>query len=89
MDTDVTIQTQTLMPSAVEALGQLFICGPVWDGDVVSKPGRSQLIQLGLAHRWEGWTTLTAEGLIAAVEWKLDPGANTLHQLWHRKQNRK
>jgi hypothetical protein len=40
-----------MRPSIREALGQLVIKGPVWDGDVVSKTARDELLYYGLASR--------------------------------------
>ena len=57
----------TLSSGAIDVLGQLFIAGPVWDGNLISKQGRSELVDKGLAERWEGWQWLTKEGIILAV----------------------
>jgi len=46
---------------------QLFVGGPTWDGNVISKSGRYELLRAGLAERWDGWTFLTEEGVMAAV----------------------
>lgn len=54
---------------AVECLGQLFTNGPTWDGNIVSKTGRGELIAAGLAFRTNGFASLTEEGLRLAVEW--------------------
>lgn len=51
----------------IESLGQLVRKGPVWDGDVISKEARRDLIELGLASRtmkagqW-GYTVATYRG---------------------------
>ena len=50
-----------------EVLMQLFVQGPTWDGNIVSKSERNALVVAGLAERWNGWNQLTAEGLEAAV----------------------
>lgn len=47
---------------------QLFRNGPTWDGDIIDKEGRSQLIREGLAFRVNGWTSLTQDGLEVAVD---------------------
>lgn len=39
-----------MTPSAIAVLKQLAL-KPVWDGDLVSKEGRTELIRLGLAKR--------------------------------------
>jgi hypothetical protein len=50
-----------------EVLMQLFVGGPTWDGNVVSKSDRDELLSAGLADRWEGWTFLTETGVKVAV----------------------
>jgi hypothetical protein len=56
-----------LAGSALDQLRQLVATGPVWDGDVISKSDRDELIRLGLATRvmvggaW-GWTAATYLG---------------------------
>lgn len=46
-----------------EVLLQLFTHGPVWDGNIVSKTGRSDLVSKGYADRYEGFSFLTALGV--------------------------
>lgn len=48
-------------------LEQLFFDGPTWDGNCTSKTGRDELVDLGLAVHWNGYCSLTAEGLMQAV----------------------
>lgn len=50
-----------------EALMQLFVQGPTWDGNLVSKEQRTALVVAGLAVQWDGWNFLTQEGVEAAV----------------------
>jgi hypothetical protein len=50
-----------------EVLMQLFVDGPTWDGNLISKEDRNCLVEAGLAVRWSGWNQLTEEGLEAAV----------------------
>jgi len=50
-----------------EVLMQLFVQGPTWDGNLVSKSERGALVEAGLADRWDGWNYLTQEGVEAAV----------------------
>ncbi len=57
-----------LSSSAIEVLGQLFVKGPTWDGNIVSKAGRGELCQAGLAFHAYGWASLTAEGIRTAIE---------------------
>lgn len=62
--------TKGISPSAKEVLGQLFMNGPTWDGNVASKNGRGELIRAGLAFHENGFASLTPEGLRVAIEWK-------------------
>lgn len=50
-----------------EVLMQLFVGGPTWDGNLVSKQDRDELLRAGLAEHWEGWTYLTKAGVKSAV----------------------
>ncbi len=59
--------TRQLTPDAIEMLGQLFVNGPVWDGNCVSKAGRTMLVELGLAERGDGWQWLTRFGVETAL----------------------
>lgn len=81
----MTIEVQSLSSAAVDVLGQLFVAGPVWDGNLISKSGRDQLVACGLAHQWNGWQTLTQDGLTAAVEWKMAE-ETWKNRAWFRKQ---
>jgi hypothetical protein len=57
-----------LTSAAIDVLRQLFLRGPVWDGNVVSKAGRTELIARGYAERnADGWQWLTASGVELAV----------------------
>lgn len=49
------------------ALGQLFLQGPVWDGNLVSKAGRDELFDHNFVDRDEGWNWLTPEGVTLAI----------------------
>ena len=53
--------------AAIDTLRQMFLRGPTWDGNLVSKSGRSELVTLGLAECWDGWQWLTAAGVELAV----------------------
>jgi hypothetical protein len=55
-----------------EVLWQLFLVGPVEDGDLVSKTGRDELVADDLVVRAKGWQTLTKAGLKLALHRKLD-----------------
>lgn len=61
-----------LSGSAIVVLQGLFIEGPLWDGDVPSKSGRDELVNFGLAMRYEGWQQLTKKGLEMALSGQLD-----------------
>lgn len=65
-----------------EVLGQLFVFGPTWDGNLVSKADRDALVEAGHAYRWDGWNFLTKRGVQAAVAAGLTAQRNTL---WYKK----
>lgn len=44
---------------------QLFRCGMVWDGNLVSKDSRTYLVRNGYAVRREGFQALTSKGIVA------------------------
>jgi len=50
-----------LTASQLEALWQLRMT--VWDGYLISKTARDQLVDLGLAARLAGWQFITREGM--------------------------
>jgi hypothetical protein len=51
-----------------EVLRQLFMNGPTWDGDIVSKAHRDDLASLGLAYRGPGgFTNITNRGMQVAL----------------------
>lgn len=52
-----------LSASAVAVLEQLFLTGPTWDGDVISKDGRDELIKHKYAFRVDAHASLTMEGV--------------------------
>lgn len=62
---------EPLSSGAVEMLGQLYVNGPTWDGNVCSKQGRADLIRAGLVWHEHGYTSLTPEGIRTAVEWDI------------------
>lgn len=55
-----------------ESLLQLFLNGPTWDGDVVSKAGRDELVDRGLAEHAEGFAFLTLLGVQVSLELGFD-----------------
>lgn len=48
---------------ALEVINQLWKSGPVWDGYLVSKTGRDELVDVGLCDRCEGFNFLTKDGV--------------------------
>lgn len=50
-----------------EVLMQLFVDGPTWDGNLISKSDRDDLVEQGYADRAQGWNFLTACGVRQAV----------------------
>jgi len=60
---------ESLTPAAIEVLGQLYVNGPTWDGNICSKQGRGELYRAGLAWHQHGYASLTPEGVRTAVEW--------------------
>jgi len=59
-----------LSSAAKDVLGQLFMNGPTWDGNIVSKSGRGELVEAGLAFHAHGFASLTSEGVHVAIEWQ-------------------
>lgn len=53
---------------AQAALHQLFFSGPVWDGDLVDKSGRDELVRYQMASRKEGWNFITGDGITFAID---------------------
>lgn len=70
-----------LSSAAIEVLGQLYVYGPTWDGNICSKNGRGELVHIGLAWHEHGYASLTPEGVRTAVEWDIS-------DLRRRKQTR-
>lgn len=58
-----------LSPTAIEVLGQLYVNGPTWDGNIISKTARGELVDVGFAWHAHGYASLTPEGVKLAVEW--------------------
>lgn len=54
--------------AARDVMRCLFFHGPTSDGDLPSKVGRGELVELGYAERWNGWQWLTAKGIKFAIE---------------------
>lgn len=77
------LTVKVLSSIAIGTLDQLFTNGPTWDGNILSKSGRDELVNTGLAKRVNGWAFLTEEGVIAAAEWESPVGSR-----WHNKAKR-
>ncbi len=54
------------MNPRIEQLSQIAK-GPVWDGNLISKHNRDELVKSGFVDRHAGWNFLTKEGVILAV----------------------
>lgn len=78
-------KAEALSSSAIEMLGQLYVSGPTWDGNVSSKVGRGELVRVGLAFHEHGYASLTPEGVRVAVEWDRKDLARRHDQRWIEK----
>lgn len=67
----VVFTSEGLSSAAIDMLGQLYVSGPTWDGNVCSKNGRGELCRAGLAWHEHGYASLTPEGVRTAVEWPI------------------
>lgn len=77
------IEFGELSSAAKDVMMQLFVTGPTWDGNLIAKSGRSELVEHGLAFRLEGFQSLTAEGLSMAISCDVKSWND---QRWYRKQ---
>lgn len=48
-----------------------IVKGPVWDGNLIGKSNRDELVKNGLVARTMGWNFLTKEGMEVAVKLKI------------------
>ena len=65
----MTITTpKPLTGASVDVLWQMFRNGPTWDGDLASKVGRSDRVDLGDRGRVKNWNWLTTPGVLLALE---------------------
>jgi hypothetical protein len=72
-----------LSAASQAVLGQLFLRGPTWDGNIIAKSGRNELVLLGFCIHQNGWAYLTSEG----VELALAADVSHWHDKhWYRKQ---
>ncbi len=62
-------KVEPLSSAEIEVLGQLYVNGPTWDGNICSKAARGDLVRRGLAWHEHGYAQLTPEGVRTAVEW--------------------
>lgn len=77
-----TFSAQPLSGAAIDVRCQLFRCGPQWDGDLSSKRGRDELVEIGHAARYDGWNWLTDLGVEAAI----DDGLGVDKERWERQR---
>lgn len=70
---------------ANEVMMQLFVTGPTWDGNLVSKSLRDDLFEAGLIERYEGWQWLNEKGMKIALTADVSGWSD---KRWHNKQNR-
>lgn len=70
--------------AARDVAAQLFLRGPTWDGHVIAKSGRDELVRRGFAKHENGWAFLTDDGVRFCVnttrckDWS--------DKRWYRKQ---
>ena len=81
----MTMKMDGLSSAAIDMINQLFTTGPTWDGNVVSKAGRGELVKAGLAFHENGWASLTPEGVRTAVEWNQVHLKNRHDKRWFEK----
>lgn len=82
------LKVESLSPNAIEMLGQLYVNGPTWDGNVCSKNGRGELCRAGLAWHQYGYASLTPEGVRVAVEWDINEIRRMGYGSWVEKRRR-
>jgi hypothetical protein len=75
-----------LSSSATDVLGQLYVNGPTWDGNITSKVGRGELISEGLAFHAHGYASLTADGIEVATNWNMVELSNRHDKRWFEKR---
>lgn len=79
-------KVEALSSGAIEMLGQLYVSGPTWDGNVCSKQGRNELVHTGLAWHMHGYTQLTPEGVRLAAEWSIKDLMRRHNDRWLKKR---
>jgi hypothetical protein len=75
----------SLSPAAIDVLEQLFVSGPTWDGNLVSKSGRTELVRDGLAFAKHGYNSLTAEGINVAATRDVNLLRRRRNKAWYTK----
>lgn len=81
----MSVVVKALSANAVEMLGQLFVNGPTWDGNIICKTGRGELFDTGLASRVNDFSFLTEEGVRAASEWNVHWDRDD--ERWYKKRH--
>lgn len=81
-----TFKSEGLSSAAIDVLGQLYVSGPTWDGNICSKVGRGELCRAGLAWHEHGCASLTPEGVRTAVEWPIADLVRRYDQRWVKKR---
>lgn len=81
----MSVVVRALSRNAIEVLGQLFVNGPTWDGNICCKSGRGELFDIGLASRVNGFSFLTEEGVRAASEWNVRK--DRYDERWYNKRH--
>lgn len=66
-------------------LDQLFVMGPTWDSNIVSKQSCDRLIAQGYVRHWGGWCYLTEQGVELCALADLTPYAT--FDMWRKKQS--
>jgi hypothetical protein len=82
----IVLSAKSLSPSAIEVLGQLYVNGPTWDGNVASKAGRGELVERGLAFHAHGYASLTSDGVEMATSWDMTELSNRHNKRWFEKR---
>ena len=73
----------SLSNNAEEVLMQLFLQGPTWDGNLVSKSGRDLLFKMQMVDGYDGWQWLNESGMRYALTMNVKHWAD---QRFYRKQ---
>lgn len=74
-----------LSSSALAVMEQLFLNGPTWDGNLVSKSGRDELFSVGYIDTHDGWQWLSHPGFVYALN--LESTRDRADKRWYNKQS--